>query len=157
MTNDTCGHPTGEGDPCELPASRPDGKCHHHTDTEDTHTGRRFKIDEDDHDDILEAARDGLSKAGCARAAGVEKPSLLRYLEAHEDFRTAFARARAKGERRLATGPLYDREHEPDMDGQHARFLLSTSFDYVKTEKRELTGGDDDDSPVEVIIGGDDG
>jgi len=34
------------------------------------------------------------------------------------------------------------------VDAQHARFLLSTSFDYVKTERTELTG--EDGGPVEV-------
>jgi len=108
---------------------------------------------EDDHEAILDAARDGLSKAGCARTAGTQKQNLQRYLEAEEnaDFRDAFARARARGERRLLAGPLVDREGEPDMDGQHARFILSTSFDYVKTEKRELENtGDEPLSEVTI-------
>jgi hypothetical protein len=29
---DRCGAPTGNGEPCELPASRADGRCHLHTD-----------------------------------------------------------------------------------------------------------------------------
>jgi len=51
----------------------------------------------------------------------------------------AFVRARSAGEQRLLTAAL---EKGPDghteIDGSHARFILSTSFDYVKTEKREL-------------------
>jgi hypothetical protein len=30
------------------------------------------------------------------------------------------------------------------MDGQHARFLLSSSFEYVKTEKQELENTGDE-------------
>jgi hypothetical protein len=83
----------------------------------------------------------GMSKAGCARLAGVDKASFQRYLDAHPDFRNAFTRARAQGEQRLIEGPLIndDDPTTPDIDGQHARFLLSTSFDYIKTEKQDVT------------------
>ena len=142
MPDDVCGHPTegGDGPPCELPASKADDRCHHHTDTDErSNGGREWAIDESDHEDILTAAREGFSKAGCARAAGVGEASLARYLDAHDDFRRTFTRARHRGERRLVAGPLVDDDPStPDIDGQHARFLLSTSFDYVKTEKREL-------------------
>jgi len=138
MTNDTCGHPTqgGDGPPCQNPASHGDS-CYipaHGGDGDPG--GREWSISTDDHDDILDAARNGLSKSGCARAAGVDKASLLRYLEAaeHDTFRTAFARARAKGEEKLARRGLYD----DDTDSSMAKFLLSTSFDYIKTEKREM-------------------
>ena len=143
--SDECGYPTdgGDGPPCELPASKADGRCHHHTDTDErSNGGREWAISEADHEDILEAARDGFSKAGCARAAGVGEASLQRYLDAHEDFRSAFMRARHSGERTLVKGPLVDHPDAPgggpEIDGQHARFLLSTSFDYQKTEKKEL-------------------
>lgn len=144
---DICGHPTegGDGPPCQHPATDGDS-CW--IDSHGGHAdpgGRDWAIDADDHETILTAAREGLSKAGCARAAGVDEKSLARYLDAdeHDEFRRAFMRARHAGERRLATGPLVDREGEPDMDGQHARFLLSTSFGYQKTEEREITGGED--------------
>ena len=150
--DEVCGHPTqrGDGPPCQNPPGE-NGRCHipsHNDPDAENPQGRDFKIDESDHDTILDAARMGASKAGCARAAGVEKPSLLRYLDAHDDFRTAFMRARHKGEKRLITGPLFEpvdtgepaqvQGPQEQMDGQHARFLLSTSFDYQKTEKREL-------------------
>jgi len=136
---ETCGYVLESGDPCQLPASRPDGRCHHHTEAvERSNGGREWSIDESDHDDILEAAEIGASKSGCARAAGTGIDQLQRYLDAHDDFREAFTRARHQGERRLITEPLMDRD-EPDapkMDGQHARFLLKTSFKYA--EKQEL-------------------
>lgn len=141
-TDATCGHPTagGDGPPCKLPASKSDGRCHHHTETDErANGGREWTIDESDHEEILTAAREGFSKAGCARAVGVDEKTLRRYVDAHDDFRRDFMRARHHGERTLLKGPLVDREGEPEsIDGQHARFLLSTSFDYVKTEKREL-------------------
>jgi len=131
-----CGHPTqgGDGPPCQNAPSRDDGRCHLHTDDDPVSVGRHFAIEESDHEDILDAARLGMSKAGCARAAGVDKASLLRYLDAHEQFRMAYARARAEGEQRLARDGLMSDEVDTSM----AKFLLSTSFDYVKTEKREL-------------------
>ena len=132
MTDDVCGHPTegGDGPPCELPASKSDGRCHHHTETDErANGGREWTIDESDHEEILTAAREGFSKAGCARAVGVDEKTLRRYVDAHDDFRRDFMRARHKGERTLLKGPLVEREGEPEsIDGQHARFLLSTSL-----------------------------
>lgn len=161
MSGETCGAETTAGTPCQHPTTD-DGdpeRCwipSHNDSGAENPDGRPFAIDESDHDDILEAAEMAASKAGCARAAGVDKASLLRYLDAHDTFRTAFMRARHRGEKRLVTEPLYDRKASdaPDMDGQHARFLLSTSFDYVKTEKKELedvTEGSDGFGPTIVL------
>ena len=166
MTDDVCGHPTegGDGPPCELPASKSDGRCHHHTETDErANGGREWTIDESDHEEILTAAREGFSKAGCARAVGVDEKTLRRYVDAHDDFRRDFMRARHKGERTLLKGPLVEREGEPEsIDGQHARFLLSTSFDYQKTEKKELehsgeVSGSLFELPPEVTDNWDDG
>jgi len=158
---DECGYPTegGDGPPCQNPAGE-NGRCWipSHTDPDaENPQGRDFKIDEADHDDILDAARMGASKAGCARAAGVKKPSLLRYLDAHDSFRTAFMRARSDGEQRLLSGPLFNEDDAPrEMDGQHARFLLSTSFDYQKTEKQEIEDVTEDGcgSGTEIVVTG---
>lgn len=144
MTDDTCGAECVDGSACQHPADSCPVPSHSDPDADNPH-GRDFSITPDDHDAILEAARKGMSESGCARAAGVDWPQLNRYLEAHPDFRSAFTRARHEGERKLVEGPLMDDRHPdaPEMDGQHARFLLSTSFDYVKTEKRQLeTEGD---------------
>lgn len=132
--DDICGHPTqgGDGPPCQHPASE-GNSCWIEAHGGSSETGRDFALDESDHETVLEAARTGASKSGCARAAGVDRASLDRYLDAHEDFRAAFERARARGEQRLIADGLRD----PDTDSSMAKFLLSTSFDYVKTEKRE--------------------
>ena len=133
--NTICGYETAAGTPCELPASKPDDRCHHHTEVVDhADAGRPPALDESDHETILDAAESGLSKAGCARAAGVGEATLHRYLDKHDEFRRSFARARKVGETRLVQGGLLDDEVDTSM----AKFLLSTSFDYVKTEKREL-------------------
>jgi len=153
MSDDSeiCGYETAKGTPCQNPATE-DGHCWLKAHGGDVQNGRDFEIGESDHDDILEAARMGASKAGCARAAGVEPPSLNRYLDSHADFRSAFTRARAKGEQRLLSGPLWNEDGaEREMDGQHARFLLSTSFDYSKTEKKEV----DMDADIDADVAGD--
>ena len=136
---DRCGAPTSKGGACQNPAE----SCPWHNTDDPPDTGRDFTIDESDHDDILEAARLGTSKAGCARAAGVDERNLRRYLDANDEFRREFAQARAKGEQRLLDGALFhDENADRHMNGQHARFILSTSFDYIKTERTELTGED---------------
>lgn len=151
--NDICGAETGEGGECENPAGE-NGRCwipsHTDPDAENPH-GRSFTITEDDHDDILEAAREGKSESGCARAAGADWHSLDRYLDAHSDFRRSFAHARAQGESDLIAGGLRD----PDVDSSMAKFLLASSFDYVKAEKRELEHSGEGGGPLEVVIGGD--
>ena len=139
----TCNAPTTDGGECQNPTTD-DGdpeRCwipsHNDPDAENPH-GREWTITEEDHDVILEAAREGLSQAGCARAAGVDEKNLRRYLSKHPDFRRDFAQARERGELRLIRDGLRD----PETDSSMAKFLLSTSFDYIKTEKRELTGED---------------
>ena len=96
--------------------------------------GRSFSISEDDHSELLAAAREGKSERGCARAVGVSWAQLDRYLDAHPDFRSNFTRARGEGESRLITGGL----HDGNVSDSMAKFLLSTSFGYVKTEKQEV-------------------
>lgn len=145
MTNDLCGHPTAEDTPCQNPATQ-DGHCWLDAHGGDTEVGRDFSIQDDDHQDILQAAREGLSKSGCARAAGVSHTELNRYLEAHPDFRSSFAQARAKGETKLVKGGLND----PETDSSMAKFLLASSFEYKKTEKTEVTG--EDGGPVEINL-----
>jgi hypothetical protein len=141
MTNTICGEPRSDGDPCQWNVDAK-GPCPFHDDSKETpDNGREFTIAESDHDTILESARQGLSQSGCARAVGVDEKNLRRYLDAHEDFRRAFMRARKEGETKLVLGGLQN----PEIDSSFAKFLLSTSFDYVETERREITGKDGED------------
>jgi len=151
--DDICGYEgTTTGKPCQHPA----GSCpvpSHADETADNPQGRDFSLSDDDHEAILNAARQGFSETGCARAAGVSWPELDRYLQAHPEFRSAFRRARHEGEKTLVRGPLINNPNEMDpsateIDGQHARFLLASSFDYKKTETREVTG--EDGAPIAV-------
>lgn len=133
MTDDICGAECADGSPCEHPA----GSCpvpSHSNEATDNPQGRDFALGEEDHDDVLEAASQGKSVRGCARAAGVSHSQLRRYLDAHEDFRSSFERARARGESELIKGGLRDE----DVDSSFAKFLLASSFDYTKKEKREV-------------------
>ena len=114
--------------------------------------GKDFALDEGDHDTLIEAAETGLSKRGCARAAGVSRTALQRYLDAHDDFRASFAQARSRGETELIVGGLRDE----DFDTSMAKFILATSFDYKKTEKREVEGSmehtGEGGGPMEVTV-----
>ena len=114
--------------------------------------GKDFALDEGDHDTLTEAAETGLSKRGCARAAGVSHTALQRYLDAHDDFRASFAQARSRGETELIVGGLRDE----DFDTSMAKFILATSFDYKKTEKREVEGSmehtGEGGGPMEVTV-----
>lgn len=156
MTDDICGYEDTTTDhPCQHPAGSCPVPSHSDPDA-DNPQGRPDSYTEDRAAEVLAAAESGLSKGGCARSAGVTRDTLNRWLDknpAYEDreFRAAFARARARGERRLVTAPLKDDPDDPvDIDGQHARFLLSTSFDYVKTEKRELENTGDE--PLSELV-----
>lgn len=137
---DRCGHPTGDGGTCQNPATE-DGHCWIDSHGGDVTPGRSSKYTEQRARDAITAARRGKSKAGCARSAGVDKATLHRWLERDDlvydgrDFRNAFRQARAEGEDRLIEGGLSE---ESNMDSQMARFLLSTSHNYIKTEKREV-------------------
>lgn len=124
-----CGYEKDDGEPCELPASKDDGRCHHHTEIkgERANGGRPSKLD-DHWDDIMAGARQGMALKGCARLAGVPEQTLHRWKNEHEDFRRELKRARAHGELK----------HLQSVNESGSRFLLERSFGYVKTEKHEV-------------------
>ena len=152
-----CGAETADGQPCQNPAGS-GGRCwipSHAADAADdveNPQGREFSISEDDHRDLLNAAMTGKSKRGCARAAGVGKDALDRYLEARPEFRDGFERARAHGESELIEGGLRDE----DVDTSMAKFLLASSYGYKKAEKREVEGSmehtGEGGGPMEVTV-----
>lgn len=143
--NDICGAECVDGTPCEHPAGSCPVPSHSDPDAENP-AGQPSKFTSERQAEILAAAREGKSQAGCARAAGIDESTLRGWIDRHEEFSRAFRRARGEGESRLVRDGLYD----PDTDSSMAKFLLTTSFDYVKTEKRELTG--DGGGPVEIAI-----
>ena len=125
-----CGFETADGTPCRnLPTG--DGadpeRCYlpSHNGRDDDPPNCVF----DEHRDaVLDAARAGATKEGIARAAGIHKDTLYRWLADRPEFERAFRQARWQGEKRLLA----------DADDRGARFILERSYDYVKTEKREI-------------------
>jgi len=86
--------------------------------------GRPSLLDEYE-DDILTAAKQGLTYEGIARVAGVGVSTLHEWRNDYPDFSESLERARAKAERDLIQ----------DVDPE---FILERSYGYVKTEKREV-------------------
>lgn len=145
---DICGAETTGDAPCQNPAGE-NGRCWipSHTDPDASNpAGRPSKFTDDRARIALDAARQGLSEAGCGRAAGVSHTTIGRWKEIDPEFETesgerrqfraAFRRARNAGESTLIENGLYD----PDTDSSMAKFLLASSFDYVKSEQHEHTG-----------------
>lgn len=124
-----CGHETGDGTPCQLPATRDDGRCHHHTDIDgERANGGRPSLLNEYEDDIYAGARQGMTLEGCARLAGVDESTLHRWINKYEGFRKSLNRARAHGEL----------QHLQSVNDRGSQFILERSFGYVKTEKREV-------------------
>jgi len=131
MSDDTdiCGADTTGDHPCQNPAGE-NGRCwipsHNDPDAENPH-GRPSLLDEYS-DDILDAAREGMTLEGCARIAGIDESTLHRWINKYDEFRKSLKRARAQGELR----------HLRSVDDRGSQFILERSFGYVKTEKREV-------------------
>lgn len=158
---DICGHPNDTGGVCQNPTTDdgdPD-KCwvptHNDPDTDEKNPGRPMKFNDDRARAAIEAARQSKSLGGCARAARIDKSTLIdSWLEKdltftdtdgrERSFSDAFADARADGETVLVQGGL----RNDNVDTSMAKFLLSTSFEYKETTKHELTG--EDGGAVEV-------
>jgi len=105
---DTCGYIKDNGDPCQLPASRPDGRCHHHTEIDDQRAngGRDSKLTKEREEQIAQAIEQGKSLTSAARMAGVSRTAVYAWLEKGEDqeegiyadFHDRLTRAKGHGE-----------------------------------------------------------
>lgn len=145
---DNCGWPTANDTACKHPPTEDNGRCWLHADDADD-IGRPTKFTDERAQAAIEAARQSKSETGCARAAEVTWPTLNRWLEDNPtfetasgervEFRSAFGRARRDGETVLVQGGL----RNDDIDTSMAKFLLATSFDYVKTEEVQHSAGDE--------------
>ncbi|NLV11893.1 hypothetical protein [Haloarcula argentinensis] len=137
MTDDICGYEgTGGDGPCQNPATDGDS-C-----WIDAHGGHvdghgRPSLLEEHEDDILAAAREGLTYEGIARVAGIGVSTLHDWRDEYGDFSEALERARSEAERELIQ----------DVD---AEFVLERSYGYVKTEKREVDMDADVDASHDV-------
>ena len=165
MSDDAvCGHPTqgGDGPPCQNPPGE-NGRCHipshNDSDAENPH-GRPTKFDDETAREAIDAVPEQKTKSGVERAIGVGQGTLdgwlqkdLEYVDENgdrRDFSKAFRQARAGVQADLVNGPLYEPPEEPQpghrqMNGQHARYLLASSYGLTKTEKHQhedVTEGD---------------
>jgi hypothetical protein len=129
-----CSATKNDGEPCTFTAKYDDGKCGVHSDENPRQDpgGRPSELGQYK-DDILHGAEQGMTLAGCARMAGVAEKTLHAWLNKHDEFRKSLRRARAQGElKRL-----------DNVNESGSRFILERSYGYVKTEKREHTGDED--------------
>jgi len=106
-TSEQCGHETAEGEPCSLPGSYADGRCHHHTQAEDTgNNGRPTKLSYERQEKIAQAIEAGKSMTIAARKAGVSRNAVYSWIEkgedqnegVYKDFHDRIMRARGEGE-----------------------------------------------------------
>lgn len=132
MTDGVCGAECVDGSECQHPAgSCPVGS---HSDARADGGGSKpgpkgpNKFDEEHRGAILTAACRGTTVEGCARAAGIGTSTLYEWLDDFPEFSEAFRRARAEGEQELIEAAVAD---DP-------KWVLERSYDYVKTERREL-------------------
>lgn len=126
----TCGHPTNDDGECKNPAGS-NGRCwipSHNPESDADQPGRNTKFTEERRHAIIDAAKNGLTQKGCARAAGIGESTLYEWLDAHPEFSERFRRARNQAEMELVEAVRHD---DP-------KFILERSYDYTKTEKREV-------------------
>jgi len=159
---ETCGHPTagGDGSPCQNPAGE-NGRCwipSHNGDAADAVTdaenapGRPSKFSDEMARTAIQAVPEQKTVRGVEAELGLGEGTIRKWLQkdltyvdedgTRRDFFRAFRRARAGVMADLVNGPLYDPPEEtpPDyqhMNGQHARYLLASSFGLTKTEKHQ--------------------
>lgn len=188
MTDDYCGWPTADGTACEHPVTEDNGRCWQHC--EDAKTGGRpTKFNDERARAAVNAAQEAKSVAGCGRAAGVDRKTIINWAQKNpeyakrsecpkcawettesdipeacprcddqvplqpaewHEFFPAFMQARAKAETLLTRGPLVKNNDQREIDGQHARFLLKTSFNYKETTQLEIEDMDAADRKQEI-------
>lgn len=93
------------------------------------YNGRPSLLDEH-HDDIMDAAREGLTWQGIARVAGVGARTLRDWRDQYPEFEAEVKRQRAIGERKL-------------VQNADPEFILERSYKYTKEQEIELSGGEE--------------
>jgi len=136
---DVCGAPTAAGGTCDNPTTDEGdvGRCwvDSHNDAaipdggQRQEGGRDGKFDERK-GDVLDAARSGVTLAGCARAAGIDESTLYRWRDKYDGFAEELRQARFEAELDLVD----------DVSDRGAQFLLERSFGYHKKETVEHEG-----------------
>lgn len=86
-------------------------------------------------DDILEAAKKPLNAKQIANRGGVARSTLFRWLDENEEFAFDYRTARSEAAEKLIEKGM-DPSDEVDM--RFVQFLLERSYEFYKTEKREI-------------------
>lgn len=106
--SDDCGYTKDDDTACQLPACRPDGRCWHHTDTDDERAngGRPTKLTLERQEGIASMIEDGHSIGAAARTNSITVQSFFNWMSRGEqqeegiyrDFFDRITRARGHGE-----------------------------------------------------------
>lgn len=107
---ETCGHPTAADEPCQLPASRDDGRCHMHTSIDPASVGRPTKLSYERQERIATALERGVSFKAACQATGIPPQRGHRWLQRGEEqeegefreFHDRITRARGMGKADLS-------------------------------------------------------
>lgn len=136
MTDEQCGYDTPTG-PCKNPPTDGD---HCWIDSHTSNRGRPTKWSDERREQLLEAARSGMTIEGCARAAGIGVSTLYEWLDNFPEFSEAFNRARGEGERQLVD----------EVVREDPKFILERSFGYTKSQEIEHSGAGG--GPIEITF-----
>lgn len=159
MTDDICGYEKTDGELCQLPDCRDDGRCWHHTEIEEQRAngGRPNVIDDHKERVIFTAVSSGLKVKDQASLAQISPDTLRRYaccisnlreakIEVDNpcDFCGSYARAHSKGAMEV-------------LNNCRPEFVASASFDYTKKQEFEHgTAEGDEDAFGPTIVMSDD-
>jgi transposase-like protein len=104
--SDICGAETTDGGTCEFEGKYPDGRCGHHTDTEQPYEDRDSKLTKQRQEQIASAIEQGRSMQSAARRAGITPQTVYNWLDKGEgqkeglynEFFERITHARGEGE-----------------------------------------------------------
>lgn len=144
--DDICGAEKTNGEVCTFSPKHSDGKCGHHTDTDENEPqGRDSKLTKQREEQIAQAIEQGKSMTIAARKAGVSRNAVYSWIEKGEDqdegiysdFHDRIRRARGEGEDFYLSLAL----EMAKENGDH-RFIAS-----LMKQRYPDSWAEDDDSP----------
>ncbi|WP_227357389.1 hypothetical protein [Haladaptatus salinisoli] len=83
--DESCGAETDAGTPCQLDATRDDGRCHHHTDEDEKKAGRPTKLTYERQERIAAALEAGVPVKHAAPANGITEDTFYRWARRGEE------------------------------------------------------------------------
>ena len=144
-----CGFETTDGTPCQLPVSRKDGRCHHHTNAD----GRPSKLTYERQEGIATMIEQGQSMTAAARAHSISKTTIFNWLQRGEaekqvghdneytDFLDRITRARGKGEQLYVSQLRTMAAEEGDTATLMAMLKQRYPDSWGEVDRGEQTGG----------------